>query len=177
MPHSSATPSRTDATILADELPEVADLIKWSRVAELKEFGAMADRIIGSGYYGIDQHMGASPAERTPSYKVLAGAKPAWAHLMRKTLDSRSPPAGAAREKATAYKEIDIFATIQSLRSSARGRGNFATVARSRLASFFREIRAKDAKLRPHSSSFLQPKLKDDPWAIQDPARKRAARR
>ena len=45
-PHSSATPQRTEAAILADEVPGVAVAIQWPRMPEPKQFGATAEHFV-----------------------------------------------------------------------------------------------------------------------------------
>ena len=54
-------------------------------------FEAMAERVIVAGYFGLEELMGATAAERTQFYKMLVGEKPGWARLMRKMLDRSSP--------------------------------------------------------------------------------------
>ena len=49
VPPTSPTPRQSDAAILADERAKSAELIKWPRLPELKEFGQMAEAIL----YGL----------------------------------------------------------------------------------------------------------------------------
>ena len=91
--HSSATPQREGAAILADELSEVPDVIKWPRTPELKEFEAKAEHIFIVGHYGMGELIEPSPtrqwhytsaAERTQLDEMRADEKPGRARLMRK---------------------------------------------------------------------------------------------
>ena len=76
LPHSSATPLRTDAAILADEVSKVSDLIKWTRMTELTESEAMADHMSIAAYYGMAELMGPPGAEGTQLYKMQADENP-----------------------------------------------------------------------------------------------------
>ena len=64
MPETSQPPSRSHSLFLADELSSAAELIKWPRMPELREFEQMADLIIAPGYYGMGELMDTSTSER-----------------------------------------------------------------------------------------------------------------
>ena len=78
--------------ILADELSEVADMINWPRMLELKEFE--------SGYYGTDELMDTSAAEGAQLCEISGDIRPGWAPVMRKMLDPKAPPAETGRFQA-----------------------------------------------------------------------------
>ena len=93
LPHSSGTPQRTEASIVENELSEVADMIKWPRMPEMEEFEAMAERLIIAGFYEWGELMDTSAAERTQHYDVAAKGYPGRERLMRDMLDYTAPPA------------------------------------------------------------------------------------
>ena len=62
--NSSATPIRSDVFIFADESVKAADLIRWSRMLELRELGSMAENIFIAGFYCMGDLMDTSAREK-----------------------------------------------------------------------------------------------------------------
>ena len=75
-PGTSQTPSRANEAMLADELSNIGDLVKWPRAPELREFEQMASLITASGCYFTGESTGASSAERTQLYEDSADGRP-----------------------------------------------------------------------------------------------------
>ena len=67
---------------MANELPEIADTISWTRKLELVEFEKTA------GYFCIEDLPGASAAERVQVDKIMVAKRANWAGVARKLLDA-----------------------------------------------------------------------------------------
>ena len=83
LPATSQTPRRPDGAVPPGDTLMAADLSKGPHAPGLGEFQQMADPIDASGYYGVEELMGASKSERAQLYKILSGGRAGWARLLR----------------------------------------------------------------------------------------------
>ena len=173
LPSSPQTPRRSDAAILADELAKSAERIKWPRLPELKEFEQMAGTILSAGYYSSEELADTSTAERTQLYKILSDGRAGWARLLRKILGAKSPPAEMEAQKVLPPKEVNIFGAMRA-HPSLSGVGELLRPLQEAVDLFSEALR-EGSKATPPYAPFLAPKLGNFPWALQDPAHKRAA--
>ena len=111
-------------------------------------------------------------AERTRIYKIFPEGRAGRARLLRKNLDAKPPPAEAEVKKSPLYKEGDIFGAIRA-HPSLSGIGELLR-PRQGAANLFPEALREGSRATPPHTPFLAPTLGDSPWALQDPARKKA---
>ena len=83
LPSTSPTQLRSNAVILAEELSKAADLIRWPRMSELKEFEAITDHIIAAGYYETAKLMDTPAADRAQLFNISPGGEAGWARLLQ----------------------------------------------------------------------------------------------
>ena len=173
LPSTSQTQSRSDAVILAGELPKAPDLITRPRVPEPKEFESMADHIVAAGYFGMAEPIDSPNAERAQLLAISAEGRAGGARLLRKMLGAEAPPAEAEVGKPATLKEMGIVATIKGNKAL----GCIGDVLRFRLEA----VNASSESLYPGGRACppldpaAPPKLTDAPRALQDPGRERAA--
>ena len=162
LPSTSPTPQRrSDASIMADDLSQLAERINWPRLPELKEFEQMAELILSSGYYSSEELADTSPTERHQLYKLLAEGRPGWSRLLRKILDAKAPPIEVESKKALPYTEIDIFAAIKN-HPTLYGLGEILR-PRQEAVNIFSEAMYEGSKAVPPYIPFVAPRLWEAP--------------
>ena len=72
VPEAAQIPFRSVGVLLADELSNAADLIKWPRMPELREFEQMAGLIAAAGQHTAGERTGASAPGPARFYKAPA---------------------------------------------------------------------------------------------------------
>ena len=158
---------------MADDLSQLAERINWPRLPELKEFEQMAELILSAGYYSSEELADTSPTERQQLYKLLADGRPGWSRLLRKILGAKAPPIEVETKKALPFTEIDIFGAIKN-HPTLYGLGELLR-PRQEAVNIFSEAMYEGSKAVPPYIPFVAPRLWEAPWALQDPAHKRAA--
>ena len=173
LPDTSQMPFRADEAVLADELSNTADPIKWPRMPEIREFGQTASLITAACYYTADELADTCPAERTQPYRPSADGRLGWARLTRKMLGAKAPPTEVETKKALLYREIDIFAPTKS-NKMLQGIGAISP-PRQEAANLLPGASLRGSKASPQYAPFLTPKPGEVPRAPRYPAFQRAA--
>ena len=114
-----------------------------------------------------------STAGRDQLYKVLSGGRAGRARPLRKILDAKAPPAEAEVKQTLPYSGADILGAIRA--HPALTRSGELLRPRQDAANLFPEALREGSKATPPYTPFLAPKLGGAPWALRDPARKRAS--
>ena len=157
---------------MADELSRLAGQTNWPRFPELKEFEQMAEMILSAGHYSSEKLADTSSTGRQQLYKILSDGRAGWAQLLLKILDATAPPTEVEIKKALPYAEVNIFGAIRA-HPPLSGVGELLR-PRQEAVNLFSEALYGGPKAAPPYTPFLAPKLWGDPWALQDPAHKRA---
>ena len=133
----------------------------------------MAETVLSAGYYSPEERADTSTAERTQLYEILSDGRAGWARLLRKILDAKSPPTEMGAKKVLPCKEVNLFGAMRA--HPRLSRIGELLRPRQEAVNLFSEALREGSKATPPYTPFLAPKLGNFPWALRDPAHKRAA--
>ena len=173
LPSTTASSEKQDYLLrLANEIPKVADKVKWFKRPEMSEFGQMTETCAISGFSCLGEVTDTSAAEREPLRKTLARERPAWARIFGQIPDSRAPPA-ECKAKPAPFKEVGIYAALQGI-DALSGIGEIQRPRQEAADMFPADLHGGD-NAEPSYTASWEPTLNGAPWAPRDAARNHAA--